>query len=82
MTDAELVEVLLPLVVSDPWSWSREGSDDCCLFCGCDHTTMVHTVATGIRWVRHHHSNCAWVLAMAALGREHPEQPADQAPSA
>ena len=55
-SDAELVEVLKPLAIDEPWSSSTEGLDDECVFCGAFTPRFVHE------------NDCSWFAAREALG--------------
>jgi hypothetical protein len=56
------------LVERDPWESSWEGLDDACHFCRSDHRTPGDVLPK-----YHHLAGCAWIDAMALLGRPHPE---------
>lgn len=66
MNDREILE---ELCVDQPWSSSWEGLDDCCIFCGSG--AMEYGSVEGVKYW--HEDTCAWIKAMAHLGREHPE---------
>ena len=63
-----MYDLFCQLVVDEPWSWSNEGLDDCCMFCGSTHR---HYNGRGHDY--HHDLACPWLAAMDFLGREHPD---------
>jgi hypothetical protein len=72
--DAEikaLVTLIGRLIDDEPLTWSREGLDDECFFCGAD----VQTTGRSL-WRRFadHESDCAWVAARAILTPPTPKE--------
>jgi hypothetical protein len=61
----DVTEVLVRLAVDDPLTWSNEGLDDGCFWCGADPVAIwepeYHRGAI-------HDSACAWVAARRLLG--------------
>lgn len=55
------------LVDDQPITWSTEGLDDGCFFCGADYQS---TFEGGYHTFAHHWVDCPWVEATKALGRE------------
>lgn len=70
-------DLVCRLVDVEPWSWSNEGLDDCCTFCG---SRLMGVTAEGDHYV--HDAECVWLEAMDALGRQHPNHEARNRPAA
>ncbi len=73
MNDREILEDLCP---NDPWTHSSEGLDDCCMFCGSGRWRRELPSEDAPEWKRvtvyEHEHACAWIKAMAHLGRPLP----------
>lgn len=61
-------ELLKKLCINNPWSWSTEGLDDCCMFC----TSEDREYANG-KYIHRHLSDCPWMDAVEYLGLPHSE---------
>lgn len=65
--DKTTARALLELIVSkDPLTWSAEGIDDGCYYCGAD---VDYSHDTGPDFA-HHDADCPWILSMRYLGRD------------
>jgi hypothetical protein len=56
--------LIYDLVGPDPWQHSREGSDDCCHFCGSEDYAL-HSSPPYVNYT--HENDCAWVRAIDHL---------------
>lgn len=62
MTDA-LERLARDLLVDDPITWSSEGLDDACFFCGAD-----KAYRRGGRYDQPHEPDCDWLRGRQMLG--------------
>lgn len=63
-------DILLDLVIDEPWSSSWEGLDDACMFCGSG-AREYGTETDGVKWW--HEATCPWMRAVAYIGRAEPK---------